>query len=83
VPFNNWFDKYYETVIEHTAKLIGEDGNHIIITCCGMGAKVIICELKKRFPRGIYLDFGSALDLICTKKIRVEVLLILHMKIYH
>lgn len=68
VPFNNWFDKYYESIIEQTAKIIGTDGNHIVITCCGMGAKVIICELKKRFPNGIYLDFGSALDLICTKK---------------
>jgi hypothetical protein len=68
IPFNNWFDKYCETVIEQTAKIIETDGNHIVITCCGMGAKVIIYELKKRFPKGIYLDFGSALDLLCTKK---------------
>jgi len=68
IPFNNWFDEYYETVIEQTSNIIGEDGNHIVITCCGMAAKVVICELKKRFPNGIYLDFGSALDLLCTKK---------------
>jgi hypothetical protein len=42
--------------------------NYIVITCCGMGAKPLISELAKRFPKGIYLDFGSALDFICTKK---------------
>jgi hypothetical protein len=68
IPFNNWFDKYHETVIEQVSKIIDTDGNHIVITCCGMAAKVIIYELKKRFPKGIYLDFGSALDLLCTKK---------------
>ena len=33
-----------------------------------MSAKVLICELYKIFPKGIYLDFGSAIDLICCKK---------------
>jgi hypothetical protein len=33
-----------------------------------MNAKVLICELYKAYPAGIYLDFGSALDLICTKR---------------
>ena len=33
-----------------------------------MSAKVLICELIKRFPNNIYLDFGSALDKICTKR---------------
>jgi hypothetical protein len=68
IPFNNWFDEHIETVIESVSNIIGTDSNHIVITCCGMGAKVIISELKKRFPKGIYLDFGSALDIICTKK---------------
>jgi hypothetical protein len=27
-----------------------------------MAAKVLIAELHKYFPSGIYLDFGSALD---------------------
>jgi hypothetical protein len=33
-----------------------------------MSAKVLLTELRKKFTKGIYLDFGSALDLICTKK---------------
>jgi len=32
-----------------------------------MGGKVIIGDLLKIYSNGIYLDFGSGLDLICTK----------------
>jgi len=68
IPFNNWFDNDFESILENIKSLIGTDGNHIVMTCCGMSAKVLICELIKVYPKGIYLDFGSALDLICTKK---------------
>jgi hypothetical protein len=78
VPFNNWFDQYYADVMNQIIEQIGENedqrnhqtnhSNHIIITCCGMGAKVLICELYKKYPNGIYLDFGSAMDFVCTKK---------------
>lgn len=68
VPFNNWFDTQFNTLLDIVCNLINTDGNHIVITCCGMSAKVLICELHKLFPNGIYLDFGSALDLICTKR---------------
>ena len=68
VDFNNWFDNKFNIVLQEVSNAIGSDENHIIITCCGMGAKVLISELAKKFSRGIYLDFGSALDLICTKR---------------
>jgi len=67
VPLNNWFDTSFDDILQKVKLLIGEDGNHIVITCCGMSAKVLICELYKEYPKGIYLDFGSALDYICTK----------------
>ena len=68
VSLNNWFDNMFNDILEYLKNLIGVDGNHIVITCTGMGSKVLICELTKLFPKGIYLDFGSALDLICTKR---------------
>lgn len=68
VPFNNWFDTGFDIILQQVKEKIGTDGNHIVITCCGMSAKVLICELIKKFPNGIYLDFGSALDIICTKR---------------
>jgi len=68
VPFNNWFDTQFDTILQQVKDKIQTDGNHIVITCCGMSAKVLLCELTKSFPNGIYLDFGSALDIICTKR---------------
>ncbi len=68
-PLQNWFDNNLEDIINKVIELIGEeDGKHMILTSCGMGAKVLLTELYKRYPKGIYLDIGSALDLICTKK---------------
>jgi hypothetical protein len=68
VPFNNWFDNNFNEIFDKIKNLIINDENHIVITCCGMSAKVLITELIKTFSNGIYLDFGSALDLICTKR---------------
>ena len=68
VPYNNWFDKYFEILMNSLKEIINKDEQYIIITCCGMGAKVVIAELHKLYPNNIYLDFGSAIDEICTKK---------------
>jgi hypothetical protein len=68
IPFNSWFDTDFNCILNKVKEKIETDGNHIVITCCGMSAKVLICELVKSFPNGIYLDFGSALDIICTKR---------------
>jgi hypothetical protein len=68
VSINNWFETDFVNILNKIKELIGEDGNHIVITCCGMAAKILIAELMKCLPNGIYLDFGSALDIICTKK---------------
>ena len=69
IPLNNWFDSKFDEVFKNIINLIGkEDGNHIIMTSCGMSAKVLICQLYKVYPKGIYLDIGSGLDTICTKR---------------
>jgi hypothetical protein len=69
VPFNNWFDSKFDEILNKVKKIIGDqDGNHIVLTSCGMSAKVLIAELHKLYPKGIYLDVGSGLDLICTKR---------------
>jgi hypothetical protein len=68
VSMNNWFDTQLENVIQQIKDLIGTDEKFILTTSAGMGAKVLIGELCKTHPMGIYLDIGSALDLLCTKK---------------
>jgi len=38
----------------------------IILTACGMSAKILIADLAKVYPKGIFLDIGSATDFLCT-----------------
>lgn len=68
VPFNNWFDDYFDNLINDIKNTINPNEQYIIMTCCGMSAKVVIAELHKLFPNNIYIDIGSAIDEICTKK---------------
>jgi hypothetical protein len=71
---NNWFECDYDKILKRARYFLSQHSKYsqcIVITCAGMGAKVLISELHKTFPNNIYLDFGSALDLICTgNKIR-------------
>lgn len=69
VPFNNWFDNHFQFFLNNIKDTIKKDSRPpLLITCCGMSAKIFIYELHKLFPNGIYLDYGSALDIICTKR---------------
>lgn len=68
VPFNNWFDSQFEEIFEQIDSCIKEGEQCIIMTSAGMGSKVLISELIKKHPQNIYLDIGSGLDKICTRK---------------
>lgn len=69
IPLNNWFDTDYDKIFNNIKELINnDDNNFIILTSCGMSAKVLIPELHKIYPNCIYIDIGSFLDLICTKR---------------
>jgi hypothetical protein len=69
IPINNWFDTLFDELMRTLKTVISTDEQYIIMCSAGMGAKVIICELSKMFPNNIYLDIGSALDTICTKRV--------------
>lgn len=66
VPENNWFETSFDTYLNTATEFIKCPS--IFIFCAGMSSKVLIAELYRKFPNNIYIDFGSALDLICTKK---------------
>lgn len=69
ISFNNWFDTQYENILSQIRNIMNNTNDQfIIITSCGMGAKVLISNLVMSNPNNIYLDFGSAIDKICTKK---------------
>lgn len=73
VPFRRWFDTQsipiFESICEkiENNRAVGKEKS-ILIFSAGMSSKVIIAELHKLYPQNIYLDFGSALDIICTKR---------------
>jgi len=63
----NWFETEYDSVVESVkAEMNGCDC--IVILSAGMGAKPLISDLHKAFPSGIYIDAGSAFDMICRRK---------------
>jgi hypothetical protein len=68
VPFNNWFDDMYAAIVEKLVALLKSGDKYIVMTSAGMGAKVILALVAQQFPDNIYLDFGSALDKICTQQ---------------
>lgn len=69
IPFNNWFDSEFDIYLSLIRSIIMNDTRPpLVITSCGMNAKIMICELYKTSPNGIYLDFGSGLDMLCTKR---------------
>ena len=68
VPFNNWFDTEFDRILSEIESCIGSGEQCIIMTSAGMGAKILIAQLSKKYPQNIYLDIGSGLDKICTKK---------------
>lgn len=61
----NWFDMDYEDVLNRTINAV-RDSHGIILTSAGMGAKVLISDLHKRFPEATIIDIGSALDFMCS-----------------
>ena len=69
IPFDNWFDTLFEELIKNMVKIINPDEQYVIMLSAGMASKCVISELHKLYPNNIYLDIGSALDTICTKRI--------------
>ena len=65
---SNWFEEDYESVLESVCAEVSDDADTLILTSAGMGAKSLISDLHKKFPRAIYIDVGSAFDMLCTRK---------------
>jgi hypothetical protein len=69
VSFRNWFDGDAVNIYTQIAAILTPATTPaILIFASGMGSKPLIAELHKQYPNNIYLDFGSALDLLCTKR---------------
>jgi hypothetical protein len=65
----NWFSKDYTGVLTQVSAAIKNPEHILILISAGMGAKVLIADLMRTFPSAIILDIGSALDLVCSRRI--------------
>lgn len=72
IPFRNWFENeghiYFKKTYDILKKYNKINKNVIIISMSGYFTKIFFSLLHNYFPNNIYLDFGSSLDFICTKK---------------
>ena len=68
VDFSDWFQQSYQQVLDTVSSHVTLDSETLIMTSAGMGAKALIADLHKKFPKAIYIDIGSGLDTLCTKR---------------
>ena len=66
IDTHDWFEKDFENILSNIKSSIVSP-QFILITCGGMGSKVLIGELHKCYPSAIYLDVVSGFDFFCTK----------------
>lgn len=68
IPYRNWIENDFDNVVNKITSLCSYDDRPMVLTCAGMGSKILIMELHRLFPNGIFIDIGSGLDYLCTKK---------------
>ena len=64
---HNWFYYDFHNIL-HSILLQLNDHCNIILTSGGMASKILISQLMLHSDKNIFIDIGSALDLIATKK---------------
>lgn len=65
---SNWFDTEYESVFTAASSAIEDDSKTLVLISAGMGGKYLLSELHKKHPNAIYIDIGSAFDMLCAKR---------------
>jgi len=66
IGMRTWYREEYENIKQQIKEKMTDKCN-IILTSGGMASKVLIADLMLE-KEGIYIDIGSALDLIASKK---------------
>ena len=64
VPFNNWVDTQFDDILNQVKSIIDGEEQYIILTSAGMGAKILVGELTKLFPKNIYIDIDEKIKII-------------------
>jgi hypothetical protein len=67
IPLHGWFVDHYDIIKNDVISNIKTE-DPIILLAGGMGAKVLIADLHQLYPKATFIDIGSCLDFILTKK---------------
>jgi hypothetical protein len=67
VSLRNWYVDVLE-IFKKIEKVLEQNGKSILLFAAGQGTKVLISNLYNLYPENVYLDVGSGLDLLCSKK---------------
>lgn len=65
---NNWFEHNYSNVLYSIKEKVRGPNNLMILVSAGMGAKILITDLYKLYPKSIIFDIGSAIAIQCSGK---------------
>ena len=68
IPYKNWVENEFDNILNTIVQYFKNDEKPLILMCAGMGSKILIMHLHKKFPNSIIIDIGSGLDYLCTKK---------------
>lgn len=66
---SDWFEKDYEDVLDSVCAEVADDCDTLILTSAGMGAKQLVSDLHRLYPRAIFIDIGSGFDTLCMKSV--------------
>lgn len=66
---HRWFEDTFEETVSAIKNEIIDDSNTMILVSAGMGAKPLLAKLYEAYPNAIYLDIGSAFDLVATGQV--------------
>lgn len=69
IDSSHWFETDYEDVLREVCSEVADDSNTLVLTSAGMGAKKLISDLHRAYPRAIFIDIGSGFDTLCTKNV--------------
>jgi hypothetical protein len=61
----NWFETSYEHTLRTATEMVCDPENIVFLTSAGMGAKPLLADLRKAFPKATLIDIGSTLDALC------------------
>jgi len=70
IPSNSWYaNNLYNQLYEAVDNKLNDNNDGIVIIAGGLGSKVLINDLCKKYKNASFIDIGSGFDLLATRKL--------------